>query len=90
MDAWLVFEVMVFLAFHDSNQSDSHGREYVFLSIHAIPEKAFEMLLILETVPCGRCFCINVYLLENPIQTHQVLNKDMFFLIRFDRFALTD
>ncbi len=68
MGAWLFFEVMVLLAFDDSNQSDSHGREYVFLSIHAIPEKAFEKLLILETVPCSRRFCIDAYLLNcSPI-----------------------
>ena len=80
MGAWLFFEVMVLLAFHESNQSDSHGHEYVFLSIHAIPKKAFEKLLILKTVPCGRCFCINVYLLNYPPTCHIV---DAYLLWRF-------
>jgi hypothetical protein len=59
MDAWLIFEVTVFLAFHDSNHFDSHGREYVFSPIRAFPEKVFEMLSILEIVPCSRRFCLN-------------------------------
>ena len=43
-------EVIVLRAFKDLNQSESHGREHVLLSIHAILEKAFEKLYILDNL----------------------------------------
>jgi hypothetical protein len=75
-----ISEVMVILAFQGSNQFDSHGHEFVFLSIHAIPEKAFEKLFILESIPCSKCFCIDAYLLNcSPI----CLLVDAYLLGRF-------
>ena len=68
MGTLFIFEVMVLLAFCDFNLFDSHGREYALSFINAMPKKAFEMLLVLESVRCGNRYCIVACLLNcSPI-----------------------